>query len=70
MALEALADLSFKKLSHEKETKNIQQAQSYKNQAINYLNQALETVKINFPEDSPHIAEISLKLEKIKKWEE
>ncbi|MBX9786885.1 MAG: tetratricopeptide repeat protein [Alphaproteobacteria bacterium] len=70
MALEALAELYLKKHSHEKKNGDIQQAQSYKNQSINYLNQALEIVKTNFPEDSPHIAEISLKLEKTKNREE
>lgn len=66
-ALEALADLSFKKSSHEKETKNIQQAQSYERQGINYLSQALEIVKKHFPENSPHIMNVSLKLEKVDK---
>jgi tetratricopeptide (TPR) repeat protein len=63
--LESLAELFLKKSFFERDKGNLQQSQGLKKQAINYLEQALTTVKNHFPEDSPHIVRIEKKLNSI-----
>lgn len=60
--LEDLADLELQKA---KKAENSQQMDTYKTQAIYYLNQALEIIKTRFPKASPHEARIQAKLKKL-----
>ncbi|HUX79460.1 MAG TPA: tetratricopeptide repeat protein, partial [Alphaproteobacteria bacterium] len=63
--LEYLAELSLKKSALLENKQNLQEAQNFKTQAINYLKQALEIVKTHFPANSPHIARIESKLKSL-----
>lgn len=65
MALENLAEIYLTESVHMKKKENIQQSQSLKTQAINYLKQALEIAKVNLPVESFHLARIHAKLKKI-----
>lgn len=53
-----LADLSLKKASSK-------QQETYKDQAKNFLTQALEIIKVHFPKNSPHFKRIQQKIEQI-----
>jgi tetratricopeptide (TPR) repeat protein/DNA-binding CsgD family transcriptional regulator len=58
--LESLAELFLEKSMNEN---NNQRAKVFKEQAMNLLRQALDIIKVHFPENSSHIARIQSKLE-------
>lgn len=60
--LESLTELYMKKSMHATQEVNMEQSQDFKNQAINYLKQALDIIRKYFPEDSPHKMRIQAKL--------
>lgn len=60
--LEVLSELYLNKAFLQKDQKDLQQYTKLKNQAFNYLKEALSIVKNRFPEDSPHVARIQAKL--------
>ncbi|OJW52674.1 MAG: hypothetical protein BGO67_09420 [Alphaproteobacteria bacterium 41-28] len=61
-SLESLAELYLKK---SRKNVNVQETSNFKTKARDYLKQALEVVKIHFPEDSPHITRIQRKLNEL-----
>jgi tetratricopeptide (TPR) repeat protein/DNA-binding CsgD family transcriptional regulator len=63
--LEDLADLYLKKSALLLKEGNHQNAQASKEQARDFLRQALEIVSANFPEDSSHIARIQSRIKDI-----
>jgi tetratricopeptide (TPR) repeat protein len=63
--LESLADLYLKKASLMENEGDTQQSEHFKNQAVEYLKQALEVVDTRFPADSPHRESIELKLKNL-----
>jgi tetratricopeptide (TPR) repeat protein len=63
--LESLAELYLKKLLLMKDKGDEEQYKYFKNQAIDYLKQALNVVKTRFPADSPHKQPIELKLKNL-----
>jgi len=63
-ALEILAEINDKKAKLKISKGEIQQAEHLKERADVYLTQALQTAKIIFPKDSPHIQRIQMKLKK------
>lgn len=67
MALEALGEIYYKKFMYEQKHSDLQQAQIFKDQAIDFLNQALKLVTAHFPKDSPHISRIQSKIENLEK---
>ncbi|OJX04030.1 MAG: hypothetical protein BGO76_06335 [Caedibacter sp. 38-128] len=64
-ALEILADLYMKKSLQNINIENTKYAQRYKQQAINYLNQALEIAKSHYFKGSPFISRINLHLKNL-----
>lgn len=66
LVLEGLADLNLKKSISEAKKENKLQSQRLKAQAMDYLEQALEIVKANFPKNSRHIMRIQNKLKRSK----
>lgn len=64
--LEDLAALNLKKAEQEEVKGNIALSQNFKNKARHELKDALQIVKNNFPENSPHISRIKEKLGTIK----
>ncbi|AIL13563.1 hypothetical protein IM40_08830 [Candidatus Paracaedimonas acanthamoebae] len=62
MSLENLADLYLMKFSQQPLSNDRQKFHQSKNQALEYLRQALEIVKAHFPNDSSHIIRIQNKL--------
>ena len=62
MILEDLAEINFKKSVIATKNGNIEHAQKFKDSSIRDLKEALKIVKEYFPEDSPHIERIKLKL--------
>lgn len=65
-SLESLAELYLKKSTLSMDKGNRQKAETYRTQAISFLNQALKLGREYFPEESPYIKRIQLKLQKIK----
>jgi len=63
--LESLAELYLQKSIKAAQWGNRQQAQQFKTLAIHYLNQAFESIKAYFPEDSPHLKRVQSKLTEI-----
>jgi tetratricopeptide (TPR) repeat protein/DNA-binding CsgD family transcriptional regulator/GTPase SAR1 family protein len=62
LILETIAELYLKKFENEATIRNEQSSQILKKQARDSLAQALEIVKINFPENSPHRKRLELRL--------
>jgi tetratricopeptide (TPR) repeat protein/DNA-binding CsgD family transcriptional regulator len=62
ICLENLADLYLKKANQANSESDHKQEQIFKNQTVEYLNQALRIVKNSFQENSPHIQRINTKL--------
>jgi len=62
-SFESLADLYLKKAFQAASESDSKQEQIFKNQAIEYLNQALKILKNSFDEESPHIKNVNIKLE-------
>jgi tetratricopeptide (TPR) repeat protein/DNA-binding CsgD family transcriptional regulator len=62
MFYETLAELYLRKSINQEKEGNIRQSKKFKIQAIDFLKQALETVKNNFSEESPHTIRIQSKL--------
>lgn len=54
LVLEDLAELHFQKSKEEEKKGQIEKAQAFKSQAIQFLTQAFEIVSIHFPKDSYH----------------
>ncbi len=63
--LEDLSKLYLKKSQEVKDKGDLAQSQTFNNQAVNYLKQALEVVKVNFPKNSPHLTRIQSKIKAI-----
>ncbi|OJW51759.1 MAG: hypothetical protein BGO67_05435 [Alphaproteobacteria bacterium 41-28] len=63
--LEALAGLFIKKSADANDKSMKQQSRDFKARATDYLKQALEIIKTNFPEDSPHLIRIQGKLKNL-----
>jgi tetratricopeptide (TPR) repeat protein len=63
--LESLTELFLEKSSVEMNKGNTPQSNNFKNQAINYLKQALVIVKEHFSADSPHIVRIQNRLKAV-----
>ncbi|MDP3444341.1 MAG: tetratricopeptide repeat protein, partial [Ignavibacteria bacterium] len=64
VALEILGEIYLKKSINAKNRRDIQYSQHLQLQAVSYLGQALDVVKIHFPTDSPHRQRIQTKFEK------
>jgi len=62
MCLESLVEVDIKKSIQSKNEGNDQQSKSFKEEAIDYLKQALEIARTHFPKDSSHITRIQSKL--------
>jgi len=65
MSLEILGDIYFKKSLQLSSTKNNQESQGFKNQAIDHFSQALKTIEHHFPKDSAHIERLHTKIKNI-----
>ncbi len=65
MVFEGYAQFYLKRSKDEENEGNFNQSQAFKTKAMDYLKQALEVAKANFPEESPHIVRIKSKLENI-----
>ncbi len=65
ISLENLAELSLKKFTLAMKRGDVQEAQKFKQQEIEYMRQALEITQCYFPEDSPHVTRIQNKISSI-----
>lgn len=63
--LELLADLFLKQAIKAMKAGNIQLSEDLNEKTAEYFTQALETVKIHFPKDSPYRRRIEIKLQEI-----
>jgi DNA-binding CsgD family transcriptional regulator len=63
--LELLSEIYVKKSTIAAQENDLSNTKIYKNQSISYLNQALETTKTSYPEESMHAKRIRKKIEKI-----
>ncbi len=66
LSLASLAELSLKKSQKAAQEGNPTQSQHEKEEALKQFNEALETTKRYFPEESAHIEKVRTKIEKVK----
>ena len=62
-----MSDLYVKKLMKVDQKQAKKDAQNFKTHAINDLKKALDIVTTHFPENSPHITRIQLKIQNLNK---